>query len=82
MLMLMSPIPYTPGSLTGPVGILIRLNPLTYVIVPYQEIFMYGRDGRIPSLSYALPLMGIALVLFIGGYYFFMKIKKVFTDYV
>lgn len=79
LLMMLSPIAIPPGTATGLTATLLKINPLYYVIVPYQEIFMYG---RLPDLFTVSVFMFMSLFLFICGYHFFMRMKKVFTDNV
>ena len=79
MMMLMSPIAYPPGTATGVMAVLLQINPAYYVIVPYQQVFMYG---QLPGADVFGKLVLISCLVFIAGYYFFLRMKRIFSDYV
>lgn len=79
MLMMTSPIPFPPGSVSGGLGMLLMINPLYYIIVPYQQLLIYG---ALPSPFVMIMLAAMSLFFFIAGYYFFRKTKRMFADYV
>ena len=54
-------------------------NPLYYMILSYQDVLMMGRW---PMHGILWVLMGISMVSFFGGYWFFKRMKKVFVDNV
>ncbi|ADU91935.1 Wzm family protein [Taylorella equigenitalis 14/56] len=78
MLMMISPIAYTEDMIPQELKSVLYVNPLYYLIVLYQKIFMFN------SIDYKLLgiFAAIALVTFIIGYYFFIKLKGVFSDYI
>ena len=78
MLMMISPIAYTEDMIPESLRIVLYINPLYYMIILYQKIFMFD------TIDYKLLFVFsiISLVHFIGGYYFFTKLKGVFNDYI
>lgn len=78
MLMMISPIAYTEDMIPESLRTVLYINPLYYLIILYQKIFMFN--------SLDIGLLGIFAFLsffhFIAGYYFFIKLKSVFNDYV
>ena len=79
MLLIMSPIAYTPEMVPDRLQLIIYLNPLSYFITSFQEIVAFG---RIPAIS----TLGIIVCLGVSsswlGYWIFNRVKKVFFDYV
>lgn len=78
-LMLVSPIAYTEDMIPPGMRPLLAANPLYYLIVSYQDILMLG---QFPRGNIFWILSTFSLVTFIAGYWFFMKMKKVFADNV
>ncbi len=78
MLMLISPIAYTEDMIPHKLRKLLYLNPLYYLIMVYQKILIFNRLD--------IRLFGIFAVLaffhFFFGYWLFMKLKCLFSDYV
>ncbi|WP_263834074.1 ABC transporter permease [Sulfurospirillum oryzae] len=78
MLMMISPIAYTENMIPEGIRAILYINPLYYMIMLYQKIFMFNELD--------IKLLGIFSVLsllhFICGYYFFTKLKGVFSDYL
>ena len=78
MLMMISPIAYTEDMIPEGMRAILYINPLYYMIMLYQKIFMFNELD--------VELLGIFSILsllhFIGGYYFFTKLKGVFNDYI
>jgi len=78
MLMMISPIAYTEDMIPEGMRAILYINPLYYMIMLYQKIFMFNELD--------IKLLGIFSILsllhFIGGYYFFTKLKGVFNDYI
>jgi len=78
MLMMISPIAYTEDMIPENLRSFLYLNPLYYMIILYQKIFMFNEiDLKLFSIFAIL-----SLIHFIGGYYFFTKLKGVFNDYI
>ena len=78
MLMMISPIAYTEDMIPEGMRAILYINPLYYMIMLYQKIFMFNELD--------IELLGIFSILsllhFIIGYYFFTKLKGVFNDYI
>ena len=78
MLMMISPIAYTEDMIPESMRAVLYINPLYYMIILYQKVFMFNEiDFKLLSI-----FTGLALLHFIGGYYFFTKLKGVFNDYI
>lgn len=77
MLMILSPIAYTPSMVPRAFKFIIWINPFSYFVRAYQEIYIYAKLGVGFYVATAL-----ALIMFYSGYYFFCKVKRVFHDYV
>lgn len=77
ILQMISPIVYTVDMVPEGIRPLLGINPLYYIIAGYQDCLLLGRFPRT-----LLPLAGIALGSFWIGYWFFRRLKRVFTDNV
>lgn len=78
MLMMISPIAYTQDMIPESMKICLYFNPLYYMIILYQKVFMYNQvDYKLLSIFTI-----ISLIHFIGGYYVFTKLKGIFNDYI
>lgn len=79
LLMMLSPIAYTVDMVPDGLRGFLKLNPLFYLIVCYQDSLMLGRLPRDGSLA---VLLVIGLTTFWGGHVFFQRMKRVFADNV
>lgn len=77
MLLIISPIAYTPNMAPRALKAVIWLNPLSYFFQAIQEIFVWGRVSHNFYIA-----MALAYSMFTIGYYCFKKLKPVFYDYV
>jgi len=78
-LMLISPIAYTEDMIPPELRPFLAANPVYYLIVSYQDVLMIGQFPR----GYIFWILLIfSLATFILGYWFFMKMKRVFADNV
>jgi lipopolysaccharide transport system permease protein len=78
MLMMISPIAYTEDMIPESMRAVLYINPLYYMIILYQKVFMFNEiDFKLLFIFSVLSLLH-----FIGGYYFFIKLKGVFNDYI
>ena len=76
LLMIMSPIAYTPAMVPSALKLIIYLNPFSYYVWSYQDIFVRG------VVTHNLVIAtGISLVSFTLGYFFYGKTKKVFYEF-
>lgn len=79
IMLIISPIAYTPEIVPDSLKPLILLNPFAYFVVAYQQVIVLGIA---PRLDHALALLLLALVPFIAGSWFFARAKRVIVDYV
>lgn len=79
ILMMISPIAYPVTMVPENLRPFLQLNPLYYIISSYQDVLMFG---RFPRLSMIIPFMIMSFASFILGYWFFIKMKRVFVDNV
>lgn len=79
VLMVASPIAYTPAMVPAHLKLLLLANPYYPFLVSYQELIVLG---KIPSLTVVLSMIVISASLFLTGGYFFSRAKPVMLDYV
>jgi lipopolysaccharide transport system permease protein len=79
MVMILSPIAYTPEMVPQALKPILVLNPMAYFIVAYQSTVILG---RLPSVTNVLVVTILSVGLFAVGGYFFTRSKPVFIDYV
>ena len=79
ILMVASPIAYTPSMVPASLRAVIYLNPLAYFVITYQRVLVLGQP---PDLTTGALLVGSSLVLFVFGGWFFSRVKSVMIDYV
>ena len=79
MLMLLSPIAYKGSDIPPHLMPIMYVNPLYYLIVSYQDCLLYGQFPR----GILLPVMLLLAVLFFfSGFWFFGRMKRIFSDNV
>ena len=80
VLMFASPIAFTADFLaTTRLRILLSLNPISYLIDLYRAPLL---DGRAPALLDLVLGPSFALLVFLAGYRFFVRIRPHLTDHV
>jgi lipopolysaccharide transport system permease protein len=79
ILMVASPIAYTPAMVPASLKAVLLLNPLSYFVITYQRILVLG---ELPDLTTAVVLVVGSLALFVFGGWFFSRVKSVMVDYV
>jgi lipopolysaccharide transport system permease protein len=79
VLMIISPIAYTPEMVPPVLKALLFLNPFAYFVTAYQDIVIFG---HLPAWWHAVILVGLSVASFIIGGYFFSRAKQVLIDYV
>ena len=79
MMLIISPIAYTPSIVPDSLRPLILLNPFSYFVVAYQQVITLG---IVPSVAHIAAIVVLALVPFVAGSWFFAKAKRVIVDYV
>jgi lipopolysaccharide transport system permease protein len=79
MLMIASPIAYTPAMVPSSLQWVLWVNPLAYFVLIYQKILVLG---ELPDPLQAALLVVISLGLFFLGGFFFSRTKAAMIDYV
>ena len=79
VMLVASPIAYTPDMVPPGLKPLLALNPFAYFVVAYQQIIMLGIW---PSIPHLLVLVVMTAVTFGVGSWFFDRAKRVIIDYV
>jgi len=79
MMMIASPIAYTPSMVPRALRPLLLLNPFAYFVTAYQHVLVLG---TLPSLSTSFVLVAMSVALFLLGGRFFARAKRVLIDYV
>jgi len=75
-----TPIIYSIQSAPGLSKRVLDLNPMTHVIVSYQEILFY--PGQIGHWKWLLALGAASSVLFLAGYWIFDRLRDSFAEVV
>lgn len=79
MLLIASPIAYTPEMVPTGMKWLILLNPFAYFVIAYQKLFLLG---ELPSLFQCAVIVGLSIGSIAAGGWFFARAKRVLLDYV
>lgn len=79
VLMIASPIAYTPDMVPRKLALVLAFNPFAYYVRSYQYIVVLGRA---PAPVDAAVVIVLSLALFFLGGYFFSRAKPVLLDYV
>jgi lipopolysaccharide transport system permease protein len=79
ILLIASPIAYTPAMVPESLKPFLALNPFSYYVFAYQKVLILGRFPS-PWLLGALIVMSTAM--FLAGSWFFDRAKRVIIDYV
>jgi lipopolysaccharide transport system permease protein len=79
VMLVASPIAYTPDMVPASLKTLLALNPFAYFVVAYQQAIMLGIW---PSAAHLAVLFIMTLVTFAFGSWFFVRAKRVIVDYV
>lgn len=79
MLLVVTPIAYTPDMIPGKMKILMYVNPLSYYTTSFQYALSYD---RLPPVEFMLGGVFLAFASFYSGFWLFQKIKMSFYDYV
>lgn len=79
VMLVASPIAYTPDMVPHALKPILAINPFAYFVVAYQQVIMLGIWPSIPHLT-VLVVMSIAT--FGIGSWFFNRAKRVIVDYV
>ncbi len=74
----LSPFAYTPDMVPTSLKFIILLNPLSYFVVCFQQVVVYGTAPD--SIPFAVATF-LGLGGFLFGFYAFIKAKFIFFDY-
>jgi ABC-type polysaccharide/polyol phosphate export permease len=61
-------------------GKLLRVNPFTHLVIPYQEILFFG--GPVGHLGWLLVLGVLSIIFFLFGYFIFDRLRDTFAEEV
>jgi len=79
LIMIASPISYTPDMVPEKIRLVMYLNPFAAFIITFQKILVLG---QLPNLGESIFIILISLSVFYVGGWFFYRAKKVMLDYV
>jgi lipopolysaccharide transport system permease protein len=79
ILVIASPIAYTPDMIPRSLKLMIILNPMAYYFSAYQKILVLG---QIPNVFDSLVLIILSIGSFWLGGWLFARLKRVLIDYV
>src|SRR5439155_3375663 len=79
LVMIASPIAYTPAMVPASLHWVLVINPLAYFVVTYQRLLVLG---ELPDTLTTVLMVGVSVGLFLFGGWFFAKTKSVMVDYV
>lgn len=72
-----TPIVYSLETIPEQFRWILKLNPMTYIIEGYRDIFYYK---QMPNLQEIFGIIGIGLVVVVIGYMIFNKLQKRFAE--
>ena len=78
LLMFPSPIAYTQEMVPGGLGLVVKLNPLSYLIDGYRGALMFN---RLPSVAGLVTFASLAFVTLLTGYRHFMRLRRELPDF-
>lgn len=76
LFMIMSPIAYTPAMVPSALKFIMYLNPFSYYVWSYQDLFVNGVLS-----THLLTASILSLITFSIGFQFYAKTKKVFYEF-
>lgn len=79
VMLVASPIAYTPDMVPPALKPILALNPFAYFVVAYQQVIILGIW---PSVPHIVILVVMALATFWLGSWFFFRTKRLIVDYV
>ena len=79
MLLVMSPIAYTPAMVPHSLSLLILVNPFAYYVIAFQHLLVLG---QLPPVRDIAVIAVLSIGSFLGGGWFFARSKAVLIDYV
>ena len=79
LLMFVSPIAYTQEMAPAGLKLVVELNPISYLIEGYRNALLYN---QFPNVRGLVIFGGLALLVLLAGYRYFMHLRRVLPDYV
>jgi lipopolysaccharide transport system permease protein len=79
MLIVASPIAYTPEMVPASLKVIILLNPFAYYVIAYQQVLVMGQIP--PWWDWTAILLLAVIPFYLGGLYF-NRLKQAMVDYV
>src|SRR5262249_44908314 len=79
MLLIVTPIAYTPDMIPEKMQLFVYLNPLYYFTAGFQYVLSYD---SLPPFIVMAGMIVLSLGSFCGGYWAFQKAKTKFYDYI
>ena len=79
LLMFVSPIAYTREMAPAGLKLVVELNPISYLIEGYRNALLYN---QFPNVRGLVIFGGLALLVLLAGYRYFMHLRRVLPDYV
>jgi len=79
LLMFISPIAYTQEMAPAGLKLVVELNPISYLIEGYRNALLYN---QFPNVRGLVVFGGLALLVLLAGYRYFMHLRRVLPDYV
>lgn len=79
VLLILTPIAYTPDMIPQKLKMVMYFNPLYYFTTCFQYLITYN---TLPPADIVAGTVIITMISFYGGYWTFQKVKAIFYDYV
>jgi lipopolysaccharide transport system permease protein len=79
ILLLASPIAYSPDMVPPGLALMVRLNPFAWLVVAYQQVTVLGEW---PSAGALVAIVGGSALVLVAGGSFFSRVKTVLVDHV
>jgi len=78
MLVVITPIAYTPSMVPEALKVVIYINPLSYFVISFQYLIILD---RLPELPIVVPMLVLSVGMFVLGYTTVRRAKGAFYDY-
>ena len=75
--MFLTPIFYPPDLIPERFRFVTVINPMHYIVQAYRDLIL---DQRLPTFPDVLTMLGMALLSFVFGYWFFRRSQKAFAE--
>ena len=78
ILLIITPIAYTPDMIPAQLKLLMYANPLYYYVAAFQQMLVFG---ALPAPGILAACAGLAFASFWLGFFLFQRVKLTFYDY-